>query len=122
MEEVSQTADRIGSAGITYVELRAALAAAFRDGRVLHDLQADRLATLERLWAWVVEVPMDSQLLRLAGDLAESMALRGYDAVQLAALTRLGEASDVSFACWDGQLRSAARRLGYSLIPNEGSI
>lgn len=61
--------------------------------------------------------PVELPLIRTAGDLAEQMRLRAYDAVHLAALRRLGEPGRVTFACWDADLREAARRLGYALIP-----
>jgi predicted nucleic acid-binding protein len=53
-----------------------------------------------------------------AGDLAESHHLRGYDAVHLAALQRLGSPRRVDrVACWDDDLRRAASAAGYALFP-----
>lgn len=117
IREAAQGAEGVSAAAIGYTELRAALAAAFRAGRIDVQLQPRRLQELERVWDQVLEIPLDRPLLHQAGDLAEEMALRGYDAVHLAALVRVGGADEVALACWDNDLRRAARQLGYSLVP-----
>ncbi len=62
-------------------------------------------------------IPIDEALIQLAGELAEQRALRGYDAVHLAALYQLAPIDEVEFACWDAGLRRAAQQLGYRLFP-----
>ena len=112
MMEARADTKRMIAAAIAYVELRSALAAAFRAGRIPGLLRSDRLQELEQLWEEVAEVPSDAALLRQAGHLADELALRGYDAVHLAALMRLGRDTEVAFACWDSELRGAARGWG----------
>jgi predicted nucleic acid-binding protein len=104
-------------AAIGYVELRAALATAIRNGRIPTERRADTAIDAERLWATVAEIPIEAVLIRRAGDLAEQQRLRGYDAVHLAALQSFGGPSNVVFACWEDDLRRAARGLGYTLLP-----
>ena len=60
--------------------------------------------------------PRPGQADRSAGDLAERHALRGYDAIHLAALLQAGGPAYGAFACWDGDLlaRPQAR---YKLVP-----
>lgn len=65
------------------------------------------------------EIVLDRPLLRDAGELAERLRLRGYDAVHLAALRQLGDPGTVTLATWDADLRRAARELGYGLIPSK---
>src|SRR5215472_3247188 len=76
-------ADEVVSAAITYVEVRAALAA----GRRYKYWGAPGLIRLKQTWqdAWneVDEIEVDRALLARAGDVAESQGLRGFDAVQL---------------------------------------
>ena len=117
MLAVVEGAELIASAAIAYVELRAALAAAIRDGRIPAELRDRVVLGLERLWEGVSEIVLDRPLLRDAGDLAERMRLRGYDAVHLAALRQLGDPEDVTFACWDTDLRRAAEESGYRVFP-----
>lgn len=117
MEHAAGEVEGVSTAGIGYAELRAALASALRSGRVAQDQRTARLQALEDVWEHVLEIPLDRSLLRYAGDLAEGLALRGYDAVHLAALTRVGSPSEVTLACWEADLRRAAQQLGYPLFP-----
>lgn len=117
MRSAAIAAERLASVAIAYVELRAALAAALRLGRV-PSVRRDTLATeLEQLWSGVSDIAVDDVLLRRAGDLAERMRLRAYDAVHLAALLEMRNPEELVFACWDSDLRRAARELGYRLLP-----
>jgi len=117
MQAVSTEAERTASAAITYVELRAALAAAIRGGRVSSLTRDSLVRRLEDLWDAVSPVVIDRELYRYAGDLAEQMHLRACDAIHLTALQDAGEPGELVFACWDSELRDAARTLGYQLLP-----
>lgn len=98
--------DFVVCAEIGYAEARAALAMARRNGR----LDARGLSTakdeLNTLWAQVDVVPITTELVLAAGDLAEEEGLRGYDAIHLAAALA-GPADVVATA--DGQLLAAAQ-------------
>jgi predicted nucleic acid-binding protein len=117
MRAAAISADRTISVAIAYVELRAALSAALRAGRIPAANRNTLAYDLERIWSEVFAIVIDDLLLRQAGDLAESLRLRAYDAVHLAALTESRNPSETLFACWDRDLRSAASRLGYAVIP-----
>ena len=117
MLAASHRADVLASVAVAYPELRAAIAAAVRDGRVLPALRLGTRQQLESLWGHVATVPCDEPLIRRAGDLAEELALRGYDAVHLAGLVAMGSPDQVACACWDNQVRRAAQQLGYALVP-----
>lgn len=93
------------------------MAAAVRDGRLRAQRRDDVIADVGRFWDTVYTIAADDSLLRQAGDLAERMGLRAYDAVHLAALQMAGEPTEMTFACWDIDLRNAARQLGYELLP-----
>jgi uncharacterized protein len=81
---------------LAFVEARAALAAAHRAGR----LEAAQYRLARRRFADLVEqtavVEVDEQLVWLAADLAETHALRGDDAVHLAAALTVGTGLMVS--------------------------
>jgi uncharacterized protein len=72
-------------AEIGYVEGRAALGAAHRAGRLTSAGLRDARESFESLWTQLDVVPVTTELVRQAADLAESAKLRGYDAVHLAA-------------------------------------
>ncbi|MBI2911957.1 MAG: hypothetical protein HYY05_07420, partial [Chloroflexi bacterium] len=73
---------------------------------------------IDRLCQPLTEIAIERLLIRQAGDFADQMRLRAYDAVHLAALRLLGELDQVTFACWDADLRAAARQFGDTLIPH----
>lgn len=108
-----RAADQVSSVRVTYAETRAALARVRR----ARDLGARRHARLKTIWdtLWpdldIVEV--DQPLMVHAGQLAERHALRGYDAVQLAAVRKSGCQFLVSA---DNQLSAAADRLRISVL------
>jgi predicted nucleic acid-binding protein len=94
--ELWDLADNVVSAAITYVEVRAALAA----GRRNRYWGAPSFIRLKRAWeeAWsdVDAIDVDRVLLARAGELAEAEGLRGMDALQLAAA--LASGSDIFVA------------------------
>ena len=103
------TADAVASAALVVVEGRAALAAAHRAGRL--DATQHRVAKRE-LKALVDEltvIEVTDDLIAEAADLAEEEALRGYDAVHLAAALTV-EATVLTSA--DSDLCDAAERRG----------
>ena len=99
--------DYVVCAEIGYTEARAALAAVHRNARLSTRSYASAKAELEGLWAQVDVVVVNTDLIRSAGDLAESEKLRGYDAVHLAASIAAGA---TVFASADDRLLAAARR------------
>jgi len=111
--ELWDSADEVVSAAITYVEVRAALAA----GRRNKYWGAPGLIRLKETWqeAWseVGEIDVDRALLVRAGDIAEAQGLRGFDAVQLTAALVSG--CDL-FVSADRELCAAAGRVRLSVV------
>jgi predicted nucleic acid-binding protein len=99
-------------AEIGYAEARAALAALRRDKRLTAAALGTARDELELLWEQLSVVVVNTELVRAAGDLAEHDALRGYDAVHLAAAIA-GDVTVVASA--DRQLVEAARRRGFAV-------
>lgn len=118
MDSLYSRADIVAAARIAYAELRAALAALARAGRIARSQLPRVRQEAEEVWNGVSPIEVDSSLVQRAGDLAEEHYLRGYDAVHLAALQRLGEPGGCLLASWDSELRRAARALGYGLYPD----
>ena len=107
-EAVWQAADAVTSAGLVIVEARAALAAAARGGRLTEKQHKDAKAELDRLVGDLHLVKITEQLLLEAAELAEIEALRGYDAVHLAAALTTGAL--VLTSADDALCEAAARR------------
>lgn len=102
--------DVLVSARVGHVEARAALAAARRQRRITVAVFRGAVAGLEVLWSQLSIVEVDEDLMRLAGDLATTHSLRGYDAVHLAAAHLVG--ADV-FSSADRHLCAAASSSGF---------
>lgn len=112
--------ETITASHLAYPEVRAALAAAKRAGR----LDATALTVAERrwddYWSEVRHIELTAAIARSAGELAGEHALGGADAVHLASVLALGDAA-VVFAVWDRRLRRGARAAGVRLAPG-GSV
>ena len=110
-----QTDDPIVSL-LGYGEIRAAVAAAVRAGRLDALGAAMARQAIDVLWDRVVGVEIDEALARAAGDLAESHRLRAADAIHLASAIRIRE-PDTAFVAFDARLRQAAATEGFLVLP-----
>jgi predicted nucleic acid-binding protein len=99
---------------LAYPEGRAALAAARRVGRLGEDAHEKALVAFEDLYADLVTIGVDQELARNAGEHAEHLGLRGYDAVHLTTALELGD-EEVVLVTWDRDLAQAAERVGLSI-------
>lgn len=105
-------ADLKFTARVTYVEAAAALASARRGRRIIDDAELTQaLERLDLLWAEIMPVEIDENLMLDAAHLAASEALRGYDAVQCASAIRV-LAPDLVSSSGDKALCDAWRRHG----------
>jgi uncharacterized protein with PIN domain len=115
VKAVIAEADVVVTSVLTYPEARATIARRRRE-RLMTAAECQRaLRQLDADWSRVVVMVLDDELGRAAGHLAETHAIRGGDAVHLAAFERLlsqTEHEDVRFSCADERLLRAARRLG----------
>ena len=105
---------------IAYVELLAGFAKGRSLGRFSAEQQAQLLAEIDTGWRQLEVVEIDEALARRAGHLALRHALRGFDAVHLAAAERvMTETSTAKFGFvgFDLRMRSAAQALGMELLP-----
>lgn len=107
----------IASHEIAFVEVRAALSGACRGGRLDEAAHTRSVGHFSQDWMdCVSEVSTDRNLLMRAAELAEGLALRGYDAVHLASAERMRTAlPEIHFASFDRTLNRAARLLGFPI-------
>ncbi len=101
----------VATARISYAEARAAFARHQREGGITRTALRSIVSDFDRDWGAYNIVEMAEPLVRHAGALAERHALRGYDAVQLAAALALRRVSRaIEFATFDERLGVAAAR------------
>ncbi|HKA29949.1 MAG TPA: type II toxin-antitoxin system VapC family toxin [Candidatus Binatia bacterium] len=109
-------ASAIFTASITYAETRAALAQSWRAGALSQSDLRRAVMEFDAAWKGYAVVEVSEALVLRAGGLAEEHALRGYDAVQLAAaLDARPSSSEHVFASFDLDLNAAAAREGLRL-------
>jgi uncharacterized protein len=106
---------RAASSILCYPEGRAALAAARRGRRLGATEHGRARKEFESLQSELALVGIDGALARRAGELAEKLELRGYDAVHLASALALG--ADTTLVTWDKDLKRAAARSGCAVAP-----
>jgi predicted nucleic acid-binding protein len=99
------------SSVLAYSEGRAALAAARRLDRLEEEEHRKALSAFEGLYAELTTLGVDQELAARAGQYAEDLGLRGYDAVHLATALELGD-EEVVLVTWDRDLARAAERAG----------
>jgi uncharacterized protein len=104
------------TAAITYAEARAALAQSRRSGVLSSSDLRRAVAELDAAWPGYNAVGITEALVQRAGRLAEAHALRGYDAVHLAAGLQVHSREEhCRFGAFDARLNDAARREGLRL-------
>ena len=114
MQALAGAASAIAVCRIAWAEMMAALSRRARE--FPNDTDAIEVVRkrLRTDWPRYVVVEVTQALVELAGEYADTFALRGYDSVQLAAARTLqamaGE--EIQFACFDTRLGKAARMLG----------
>jgi uncharacterized protein len=113
--ELWATSHQAASSMLSYPEGRAALAAARRGGRLSARAHSRAREEFESAHGELLLVGVDEPLVRVAGELAEDLSLRGYDAVHLASALALG--ADTTLVTWDQELRQAAMQSGCAVGP-----
>jgi uncharacterized protein len=94
---------------VAYAEARAAFARRFRE-KAFTPVEHDRIKTFfDKDWSSYLILSITGDMIRLAGNLAEKHALRGFNSIHLAsALTLRRELSTtIVFSCFDDNLQKA---------------
>jgi predicted nucleic acid-binding protein len=72
---------------------------------------------LENVWRGIFSHAVNDALLARASESARTHSLRAYDAVHLAGALSFATGETLDFACWDEELRQAAKKHSFALIP-----
>jgi predicted nucleic acid-binding protein len=115
VRETVLTADVVATSILAYAEARAAFARKRRERGISETAYRSVKDSLDRDWPNYFVLGLTDQSVNSAGDLAEKHALRGFDALHLAAAVylRSAGAAAIRFHTADSRLRDAARREGF---------
>ncbi|MDE0231547.1 MAG: type II toxin-antitoxin system VapC family toxin [bacterium] len=119
-ERIWQQASWVASARVSYVEARAGLARACRMERISPTELRQAVDGLETLHRQMHHVEITAELVEEAGRFAEELALRAYDAIQLAAAASL-DIDDLVVVTGDRHLAAAAQTQGLASISESGT-
>lgn len=113
-----QQAEAVAVCRIAWAEAHAALSRRAREVPEDNSLIEQAKAALAYDWPHFVVLEIDQPLVELAGEYADTFALRGYDSIQLAAAFEAGRISQtpIFFACFDTRLNKAAKLLGMACL------
>ena len=117
VKQIVEAAEVTATSRLAYVETRAAFARKRRERGVNSRDYRHLLQDFDHDWESYFIVDVSDALVRLAGQLAEKHALRGYDAIHLASAVIVRRQGDrpMSFSCFDTRLSRAARREGLQI-------
>lgn len=109
-----QGADRVATSRIAYPEARSALARRHREGMLTSKGLRRAVSALDRDVGGFVIVELVESVARLAGELAERYALRGFDSIHLAGAVELGHLVGTApvFMTFDARQSQAAASEG----------
>lgn len=119
MRSEADAAQALAVSRLAWAEAMAALARRVRESPADETAIQQARGRLRGHWGQYLVVEASQAVVEHAGELAETFALRAYDAIQLASARLLSKhgGEPVAFACFDGRLRKAARVLGMTSVP-----
>jgi len=99
---------------VAYAEARAAFARRFREKAFTKDEYNRLKEFFDKDWNRYLILSVTGDMIRLASDLAEKHALRGFDSIHLASALTLGQelSSPIVFSCFDDNLQKASELEG----------
>jgi predicted nucleic acid-binding protein len=112
-----ESSDVTATSIVAYAEARAAFARRYRE-KAFSPRDYDRLkAIFEEDWRNYLVLHISGDIIKLAGNLAEKHALRGFDAIHLASALNLRNelATSIVFSCFDDNLLKASETEGFTL-------
>jgi predicted nucleic acid-binding protein len=110
-------ADAVVSSRLAYPEVRAALAAAARAGRLDPSGEREAERGWDEFWAATRAVELSDRIGEAAGTLAKQWALRGADAIHLASALAIADGK-VVLAAWDRRLATGGTAAGLRVVPS----
>jgi predicted nucleic acid-binding protein len=99
---------------VAYAEARAAFARRYRE-KAFTPAEHGRIKTyFDKDWNSYLILSITGDMIRLAGDLAEKHALKGFDSIHLASALTLRQelSSPIVFSCFDDNLQKVSEREG----------
>jgi predicted nucleic acid-binding protein len=109
VESLVKSSEVAATSIVAYAEARAAFARRYREKAFTRSEYDIIKSNVTKDWRRYLVLSITGDLVRMAGDLAEKHALRGFDAIHLASALTLRDALSTSilFSCFDDYLQNA---------------
>lgn len=114
MKALAAEAEALAVSRIAWAEAFAALARRSREVPTDLSVMEQAKQAIAHDWPDFLVTEVSQAVVELAGEFADTFALRGYDSVQLATARHIQQVTQlpVQFACFDLRLNRAAKLLG----------
>jgi len=118
VDDLVKSSEVTATSLVAYAEARAAFARRYREKAFTSD-EYDRMKEVfNKDWSRYLILSVTEDMVRLAGDLTEKHALRGFDSIHLASALTLHQelSSPIVFSCFDDNLQKASEEedLGFT--------
>jgi uncharacterized protein len=112
VEQLVDSSEFAATSIVAYAEARAAFSRRFREKAFTPREYGLIKRSFDRDWNSYLVLNITEETVRLAGNLAEKHALRGFDSIHLASAIKLQRelSSPVIFSCFDDNLQKASGR------------
>lgn len=118
LEAITSASAGLVTSRLSYVEVRAGLAAARRANRLASIAHDRAVASFDAAWTAFDVVELTETVGARAGVMAEAFGLRAGDAIQLASVLEM-DLEETMLVAWDARLLLAARAAGVTAFPAE---
>lgn len=120
IDAITSASVAVVSSRLSFVEVRAGLAAARRSDRLDRERHERAVLAFEQAWAGFDVLELSASISVRAGAIAETYGLRAGDAIQLASILGLDPQHEVVVIAWDARLRAAVEAAGLMVFPAGG--
>jgi len=111
VDDMVRSFEVISTSIIAYAETRAAFARRYRE-KAFTSAEYNRIKKyFDKDWNNYLALNLTGEIVKLAGDLAEKHALRGFDSIHLASalILRRELSAPIVFSCFDDNLEKASK-------------
>ena len=112
VDDLVKSSEVTATSLVAYAEARAAFARRYREKAFSSDEYNRMKEVFNKDWSRYLILSVTEDMIRLAGDLTEKHALRGFDSIHLASALTLRQelSSPIVFSCFDDNLQKASKQ------------
>ena len=112
VDDLVKSSEVTATSLVAYAEAMAAFARRYREKAFSSDEYNRMKEVFNKDWSRYLILSITEDMIRLAGDLTEKHALRGFDSIHLASALTLRQelSSPIVFSCFDDNLQKASKQ------------